>query len=80
MIELGRIDIMARVAMLLHFLANPQDGHLKQAYTFLPESSNHPSLTIKTVLLMKVIFMPVIVLIFTSMHRRRFLQMHQSYG
>jgi hypothetical protein len=31
LIELGRIDIMASVAMLSRFLANPQEGHLKQA-------------------------------------------------
>jgi hypothetical protein len=32
MIELGRIDIMASVAMLSRFLANPRGGHLKEAH------------------------------------------------
>jgi hypothetical protein len=31
MIELCRIEIMASVAMLLRFLANSREGHLKQA-------------------------------------------------
>jgi hypothetical protein len=42
---------------------------------------DHPkSLTIKTSLLMKIVFMPEIGRNITLMHRRRHLQMHQNHG
>jgi len=45
-VELGRIDIIVLVSLLLRYLVSPCEGHLQQAYRIFAylKQFNHPAL------------------------------------
>jgi hypothetical protein len=44
--EIGRVDILLEVSLLSQYLANPREGHLKQALHIFAFLKKHPKLTL----------------------------------